>query len=258
MANKFFSNWIVKNILGAVAFVAVLVLGITILLSIYTHHGSRVTVPDFTNLTVEEAQAVADSSHLRVEVEDSVFVRRMKKGAVFSQNPKAGSEVKKGRRVMLITNAKVVQKVTMPNVVDRPVRTAKSELSAKGLYLGELRFVSYSDNNVIRQLHNGREIKPGKMIDSGSTIDLEVGLQDGDNQTHVPNVKGMKWMRAVDSVHDYSLNVRVVFDESVRNYSDSLNAVVYRQVPESSRSVTTMGSRVTVYLTVNPDRLPSK
>ena len=107
-------------------------------------------------------------------------------------------------------------------------------------------------NNVLKQLYRGREIAPGKAVDSGSEIDLVVGL-GADNQTYVPDVTGMKYMRAVDAVHDNSLNVaRLRFDKSIHTYSDSLDAVVYKQTPSAGEMSVTMGSEVTLYLS-SPD-----
>lgn len=256
MPNKFFSNWIVRNLLGALILTVGTVTVISILLNIYTHHGEKLGVPDFTLMSLEEARAAADSVGLKIDVEDSVFVRRMKKGAVFSQNPKPGSAVKSGRTVRLITNAKNTQKVMMPNVVDRPVRTARSELSAKGINIGRLDFVRASDNNVVRQLHRGNVIKPGTLIDSGSQIVLEVGLQEEDCFTSVPRLTGKKYLNAINTIHDYSLNVgRVKFDSSVRNYSDSLNAVVYAQGPENPNVSVMMGEKINITLTIDETKL---
>ena len=56
----------------------------------------------------------------------------------------------------------------------------------------------------------------------------------------------------VDAVHDNSLNIgRIVFDKSVRNYTDSLNASVTRQTPEASGNPILMGSDVTLYLSLD-------
>jgi hypothetical protein len=53
----------------------------------------------------------------------------------------------------------------------------------------------------------------------------------------------------VDAVHDHSLNVtRLFFDSNVKDYTDSLNAVVYRQSPASSDIPLTMGAGVSLYL----------
>ena len=71
----FFSNWIVKNLLLAAASILVLVLGASILLNIGTRHGKEITVPDFTNRSVEDVLIEAAAVGVRVEVTDSVYVR---------------------------------------------------------------------------------------------------------------------------------------------------------------------------------------
>ena len=210
-------------------------------------------MPDLTSMSVEEASREASKRHLRTEVIDSIYVRRMEKGAVYSQNPKAGTRVKKGRRVMLTINALHAKKVSVPNLVGLSMRQAKAELNSRGLALGKLIYVNdIATNNVLRQIYRNREIRPGVQIETGSEIDLQVGLNSEDNMTYVPNVKGMKYLRAVDAVHDNSLNVgKIVFDKTVKNYSDSLAATVYKQTPAASKSPLLMGSDVTVYLSLD-------
>ena len=246
-------KWILKNLLGAVVFFVILLIGAQIILKVMTHHGQTIEVPDLTSLSVNEAAREASKSNLRVEVIDSIYVRRMEKGAVYSQNPKAGTRVKKGRRVMLTINATRAKKVSMPNLVGYSMRQAKAELNSRGLALGKLIYVSdIATNNVLRQIYHNREIRPGVQIETGSEIDLQVGLNPEDNMTYVPNVKGMKYLRAVDAVHDNSLNLgRVVFDKTVKNYSDSLNATVYKQTPAASKSPLLMGSDVTIHLSLD-------
>ena len=74
-------NWIVSNLIKAAVLVVVLLAGAMIFLNVFTKHNHEIIVPDFSNLTVEEATAVARQAGMRVEVTDSVFVKRMKKGA---------------------------------------------------------------------------------------------------------------------------------------------------------------------------------
>lgn len=249
----FFSNWIVRNLIGAVVFFAVLLIAATVILGIITHHGQTIEVPDLTNMSVDDARHEASREDLRIEVIDSIYVRRMQKGAVYSQNPKAGTKVKKGRRIMLTINAMNAKKVSMPNLVGYSMRQAKAELNARGLALGKLIYVNdIATNNVLRQIYHNREIRPGRQIETGSEIDLQVGLNPSDNMTYVPNVKGMKYLRAVDAVHDNSLNLgKVVFDKTVKNYTDSLNATVYKQSPGASKSPLLMGSDVTIHLSLD-------
>ena len=98
------------------------------------------------------------------------------------------------------------------------------------------------------------------MIESESVIDLVVGLNAFDNVTYVPDVVGLKYMSAVDAVHDNSLNIKTLrFDATVKDYDDSLNAMVYSQRPSASDSVQLgMGADVTLYLTVDPLKVPSR
>ena len=246
-------NWIVRNIILAVLFVIALVLAASVLLGMLTHHGQAIEVPDLTSMSVEEARHEASRLDLKTEVSDSIFVRKMAKGAVYSQNPKPGAMVKKGRRILLTINAINAKKVSMPNLVGYSMRQAKAELNSRGLALGKLIYVNdIATNNVLRQIYRNREIRPGRQIESGTEIDLEVGLNQTDNQTYIPDVKGMKYIRAIDAIHDNSLNVRkVVFDENVRTYSDSLNAVVYKQSPMPSKAPIIMGADVSIYLSLD-------
>ena len=133
--------WVLKNLLGAALFFVALAVVASILLGIFTHHGKVITVPDMVGLSVREADRVADSTGVRIDVVDSIYVRGMAKGSVYKQNPAAGANVKKGRRIMLTINATVPKKVTMPNLVGYSMRQAKAELSSRGLNLGKLIYV---------------------------------------------------------------------------------------------------------------------
>lgn len=253
-------NWIESNLLKAALIVVVLIAGAIIFLNVVTKHNQEITVPDFSNLSVEEASALAAQAGMRVEVTDSVFVKRMKKGAVYRQNPRAGSKVKDGRRIILTINAMTAKKVTMPNLIGYSMRQAMAELQSRGLVLGKLIYVDdIATNNVLRQLKGNREIDPGTMVESESVIDLVVGLNSSDNETYIPDVVGLKHISALDAVHANSLNIsKLRFDKSVKDYDDSLSAVVYKQNPEPSEFSVKMGEDVTLYLTVDTNKVPAR
>lgn len=252
-------NWIVRNLLAALVVVVLLIVGAIIFLNVVTKHNQELIVPDLSNLTVEEARAVAEQEQMRIDVTDSVFVRRMKRGAVYRQNPVPGSKVKSGRRIALTINAVNAKEITMPNLVGYSTRQAKVELLSRGLVLGKLIYVQdMATNNVLRQLHGNREIEPGVMVESGTVIDLVVGLNSLDNVTFVPYLAGLRNLSAVEAVHDHSLNIgSMTFDETVKDYDDSLNAVVYRQVPEACDTISVnMGDNVDIFLTLDHSRVP--
>ena len=256
---EFPGKWVLKHLAAAAAIVVALVIGAIIFLNVVTKHGQELVVPDLSNLTIEQADSVATAQEMVIDVTDSVYVKRMKRGAVYRQNPAPGSKVKSGRRISLTINAKNAKQITMPNLVGLSMRQAKAELLSRGLLLGKLIYVQdLATNNVLKQIYQNSEIEPGTMIDSEASIDLVVGLNGTDFVTYVPDVIGLKRMSAIDAVNDNSLNVKGLrFDKTVKNYEDSLNAMVYKQMPEPSDSIhVNMGSDVTLYLTLDENRIP--
>ena len=232
-----FGKWLLHNLLWAALLVIALVVGAKILLGAITRHGEQIAVPDLTAMTVKEARYNAELNGLKTVVTDSVFIRRMARGAVFSQNPSPGDKVKKGRKIRLT------------------MRQANAELNSRGLVLGNLIYVSdIATNNVMRQLFHNKEINPGVPIETGAEIDLVVGLNPENDMTYVPNFSGLKYRRAIDVAHESSLNIRkVTFDSDIKSYSDSLSAVVYKQTPSASSQVPVlMGSEVSLWFTTDP------
>lgn len=243
-------GWIIKNILGAAVFFVALAAAAHILLGVFTNHGHTIEVPDMYGMSVSEARSAAASAGLRVLVTDSIYVRKMPKGAVYRQIPEAGSSVKSGRRVRLTINTLRPKQVTMPDLRGQSMRQAVADLKSKGLSVGKLVYVEdIATNNVIRQVYRNREIAPGRSVESGSSIDLVVGLNESENSTFVPDVSGLRYERAVEVLHEKSLNVgSLVFDKTVKTYQDSIDAVVYRQAPEAAADPLPMGSEVSIYL----------
>ena len=252
------SNWIVRNLLLAALVVVGLLLVAQVGLSLVTRHNRTVPVPDFTNMTVAEAQEVARDGHVGVKVTDSVFVRRLGAGVVYRQSPKAGATVKKGRSIFLTINSIVPRKVVMPNLIGYSLSEARAELNNRGLALGKLNYTQdIATNQVLRQTVRGRNVRAGDLIVSGSDVDLTLGLSNDERPTAVPRVIGQKYVSAVDALHDRYLNVgRVRFDSGIRTYADSINAVVYQQ--DGLGQTRTYGSAINLYLTLDPAKVPAE
>ena len=252
-------KFILKHVAAAAVFITVVLLGISWWLSAYTHHGKNVTVPDLTNMTGREAAKVARQAGVRATVEDSVFMPKLGGGIVFRQEPRAGQIVKKGRHIRLTANAVVPKKVTMPNLVGYNIMEAKAEIIGHGLTICSLEYVrDIATNVVLEQKVNGRVIRPGTEIISGSEVTLVLGLNNKFGSTIVPNVVSSKFLSAIDALHDNFLNKgNVICDPGIRTYADSIRAYVYRQDP-APRSSRMMGSRITLYLTTDESKVPSK
>ena len=255
---QIWDNWIVRNLILAVAAVLVFVTLVSIFLSLGTQHGKEIEVPDFTNLTWSEARKVASDRGVRVILADSVYVKRLKPGVVYLQTPEPGAHVKRGRRVRLTTNTLVPKEVEMPSLVGYSMRQAKAELARHGLTLGRLIYTrDIATNSVLHQQRGGVDIKPGTVLASGTTINLVLGLNPRDNMTYVPKLIGQQYLPAVDQTLESSLNVgKLRFDETVRTYADSVSAFVYQQRPAASEKVR-MGTEVTLSLTTDPAKVPA-
>ena len=254
----FKDNWIVKNLIGAVIFFVLLLVGAAVGLNLITRHGKTVLAPDFTNLSVKSADSLARENGVGVKVVDSVFVKRLQAGVVYRQTPKAGAKVKKGRSIFLTINSIVPRKVVMPNLYGYSVTEARAELKNRGLNLGKLNYVrDIATNTVLGQFCGGRELSAGDLVVNGSDIDLKVGVGSEDNTTVVPRVIGMKYVSAVDALHDRFLNTgKVSFDPNIKTYADSVDAVVYKQ--DIMGVTKSLGSPVNIYLTLDKSKLPAQ
>ncbi len=248
--DKWYKHWIIKNIICACSTLLIILVIFFSMLGLITRHNKELAVPDFTNKNINEALDIADKMQLRLEVVDSIYLPQMKPGMVFRQNPYPGSKVKKNRRILLSINSKRPKMINMPSVVGFFLRQAHSVLSSNSLKVGKLIYVpDIASNNVLEQLYKGNIISPGRKIEGESEIDLKLGLSESDNTTYVPNLIQLQYSLIKDVLVDNSLNLgRAVFDRNVRNYIDSLNAVVYRQEPEPSNTTVSLGTPVTVYL----------
>lgn len=164
-----------------------------IFLPSYTNHGETVTVPDLEGYNFAELEDFLDQRNLKFEVTlDSGFNAELPSLSVLKQNPKAGSKVKKGRKIYITLNAKNAPLVRMPNLVNSPLKNAQEILANLGLVRGEIIYVpDIGGNVVLEQKFRGRNVTEGFEIPKGSQIDLVVGDGMGNQTLEVPNLLGM-------------------------------------------------------------------
>lgn len=253
-------RWFLKNLIAAVAVIFLITLTAQWFLSVRTRHGQEIEVPDFTSKSLEDATQMASQYKFRLEVSDSVFVSRLPRGSIYSQNPAPGSKVKEGRRILLTINANQMKKVSVPNLVGLSLRQARTELQERGLYVGNLSYrEDIATNNVLEQKYKGKTIKAGRKIETESKIDLVLGLDPENSTTYIPHLIGYTYGVAVDNIIDNSLNLgRVRYDETVKTYADSAAAVVYRQEPDSEGGGSVeMGAVIDIFLTASQAKVAS-
>ena len=259
---KWYWNWFTKHVYMAVAVVGIVVFALFSVLKVITRHNQELDVPSFIGMSLQEAQAIADANTFRLEVTDSVHIPRMTPGAIYKQNPAEGSKVKMNRRILLTINATSPKMVKMPSLVGHSLRQAQSELSSSQLKVGKLIYVpDLATNNVLRQLFNGRDIEPGMEIPSESVIDLQLGQNEADSLTFLPNLLGKPYSIIKDYLVDHSLNLgKVYFDSTVQTFQDSLAAFAYKQEPSMRFGIDTsiwLGAPVNVYFSLDKTLIPT-
>ena len=236
-----------------------LLLGITVWLRIYTHHGRTISVPDLTGLSLDEVEDVSSSQNLRFEIIDSVYSTDMPRGTVIKQNPRASSRVKKNRRIFLTMNAVNPEMVSMPRLVGLSIRQARLALQNSGLLLGNISYrPDYARDNVLQQMHSDSVITEGVALRKGETIDLVLGMGASKEMTRVPDLAGLNLPMASERIADHHLNIgAVTYDESLAEAEDSSAAFVWRQYPEFEElKRMNKGMQIDIWLSLDSSLLP--
>jgi len=258
LKNFILSKLFLKN-LGYATIIAVGgVLILLIWMNFYTRHGQARPVPNFVGLTMEQTIKLAKKSRLRYQIIDSIYTAAVPRGCIAEQNPKPGFKVKKWRNVVLTINAFHPEMVAMPNLVNLPLRQAKALVESSGLEIGQLKYrPDISIDVVINQQYDGKDIREGDSIQKESVVDLILGKGLSNQRTSVPNLLGMKLEPAKNKILISSLNLGTfVYDNSISNGADTINAFVFKQIPEFRDDATLqLGSNIYLWLTIDPGKL---
>lgn len=249
------SRVFLRNLIFAVLIGVVIVMITLFSLNIYTHHGERIPVPDLTGMSIEEVQEVLNKNKLRYNIVDSTFTDAVPKGTVYEQNPPVGFNVKRQRKIFITINAFNTEQVAMPNLVDASLIQAKSDIYANGLNIGYMKYIDhYAQNYVLKQKYNGKEIKPGKMIDKGAKIELVLGRGDEfseEIEITVPNLYGLTLNQAYNRATDFFLNIGEIHYDGTVNETNQNIAVIYKTDPWMKFKTKELGMEIDVWLTTD-------
>lgn len=233
---SFFSKhqWI-QHIIFMIVIAVVLVLLVMLFIKLYTRQGKEYVMPQFAvtdstkGKTVSEAQAANDLD-LEFVVLDSIYTPGVEPGVILNQDPRAGTMIKKGRKVYVSVATTIADKLIMPDLTGLSVRQAVSEIYNSGLKVGRLTFDdNYFKDNVKEQRCNGRVIYAGQKVVPGTVIDLVVGKGSESGSVIVPFLIGKNAEQAHRDIYAVSLNVGREYFNGVK---DKTTAVVYRQEPD--------------------------
>ena len=109
--------------------------GAVVVYTVFMQPENMTKVPVFTERSIVDAVAEAEDLGLVVQVEQ--VASTMTEGRVLAQSPEAGTELRKGK-VVVLQVAKGGELHPVPNVQGKSLSEAQAEIKAQGFALGDV------------------------------------------------------------------------------------------------------------------------
>jgi len=240
------------NVLLILVFTALVVFLTMLWLGMYTMHGESMSVPDVKGRPLGDIENLLANTNMTYEITDSIYTEEFARGAVVSQNPKAGKQVKQGRTIYLTINSVLPEMVETPNLIGKSKRIAIPILEITGLKLVSLKYrpdESCTDC-VVGLEYLGEEVDPGEKLRKGEGVSLILG-QTSDVPTTAPNLIGLTYSEAYELIIASSLNVGSVLScIGCESAADTSSAFVVNQRPQRNEMIN-LGTFVDLYLSTD-------
>ncbi len=243
------------GLLIIVSLILVVIVGYS--LKYYTSHGEEISTPKFVDLTLDEANILADENNLIIVVIDSVYNEKQEKGLILKQIPTTGFKIKEKRKIFITINSFSTPTLKMPNLIDKTFKEAKIILKSYGLKVGRLYYIpDIAKDRVLNQKNRGEKIPAGTQIEKGTRIDLVLGDGLNEDKSEIPMIISFKLNEAKQVLKESLLNIGTVkYDGSVISKSDTINAFIYKQFPEP-REKADKGTYIDVWMTLDYHKIP--
>ncbi len=204
--------------------------------------GALVSVPDVSNVSVEEAGVQLGDAGLTYTTNE-VFDEVVAAGLAVGTDPEAAREIRRFQPVTLLVS-KGPQLFSVPNIVQRTVESAEADLADAQLVLGTVT-EAYSESVETGKIISQQPL-PDTQLRLGSPVDITVSK--GPAPVEVPAVTGQAEEAAVKAIEAAGLTAAVVPDK-VNSPTVPAGAVV-SQTPASG--LLERGSTVTLTISMGP------
>ncbi len=175
--------------LGSVATLFFLLLLVDrVIMPVVVHWGEACAVPDLTDLSLKEAEAILKRKGLNLQVTSEMHDPTKPPGTILSQIPNPETRVREGRTVK-ITVSKGGKTVLVPKLEGVSMRQAELLLIHEGLELGDISWIpsdSFPEDVVIASTPSSETSVP-----LGMSINLRVSLGIRPDTVVVPDLLGM-------------------------------------------------------------------
>lgn len=213
---KLFTNKLFYALIGGtvtVGIITVLLFDFIIMPS-YTNYNEGVTVPDVTQISLQEAEKRLSDSGLRYEILDRRANMVYPADYIIDQSPSPLQIVKPNRKIYLTVNTAVTPTAVVPDLVNLNLTNAKIQIENYGFQIGSINMESSRFRNaVLRQ-----SLAPGDTVSRGAVIHLTVSDGLGDRKVQVPDIVGKSYAEAQQMLRRTGLRVGEVKFEPNREY----------------------------------------
>lgn len=249
-------NWkaAMINIVAMIALITMLIIGLVMYLRHYTQHGTEVTVPNITNMHIAEAEIVLGAESLHVQVIDSTYSTKTPLGTIVEQTPSPGAQVKKGRTIYVIQNARMRRPVILPELRDLSLRQAEATAKTLGLTIGKTIYQPSTFKNIILDVRVcDTSVVAGTRLEEGTAIDLVVGKGKGTQKVTVPNIVGKDIEEATSWLFTNSLILGTIEYDIPPSQDTDIQYIIYQQTPASG-TVVVEGTSVNIKLSTDIEK----
>ena len=207
-----------------------------LLMPTYINQKSMIAIPDLEGLSILEAESITKSEGIQVVVADTIFTNDLNPDIILEQFPAAGREVKAGRAIK-IKITQLSQKILVPNVLGKTLRSSEIELDQLGITVDSV-YYAYSPNYP-KGIVSWQSPAALDSIRKGFGVRLEVstGLAPNDFVT-VPDLEGIFYSEAIKRISEIGLKEGYIQfvsqDEFLPNTVLSQNPKEGTQVSQSS------------------------
>ena len=202
----------------------------------------EVQLPNFVNMTQEEAEQTAEELNLKLVVESEEYSPEVEAGKIISQDPTYQEDymVKEKSEIKVIIS-KGTEKTTVPKVEGMTREEAEQALEEAKL---KAEVTEENDEEVEAGIVISQEVEPDTEVDAGTVIKIVVSKGSGIVKVKVPSLIGKTEQEAKDLLSSANLEVNVVTDED----ESKNDGVVLRQSQDVGTEVE---EGTTITITVN-------
>lgn len=177
--------------------------------------GEEIEAPDFTGMTLQEAEAFAEENDIKVKLGEEVISDTVDKGLIVSQDPEAGQIIKTGSTIT-VNVSKGLGDGSVPGLTGKMKDDLYDYLEAAGFKLGEITTEASEkpEGTVLSQ-----NPKAGEEVEKGTAIDVVVS--DGSMaKGQVPYMIGKSLAEAQSALAVAKLNCGTISYEFSSTYAE--------------------------------------